>query len=381
MRNGRAAWAALVVAGVLAAGCGGDDGLSREEVDAEIADAVAGLPEPSPGLGAAEVEEAVGSPEAQDATPDAAAGGAQPDPESAGGEAAAPSKSDPAGGEAAAPSKSDPAGGEAAAPSKSDPAAYTRHVVAQAVALYEDAGLDAALAHFNSADSVDGEWYVFVIDQADEIVGHHDPSRLGEDMGGWVGTDINGYSFGLELLSATEDGKWVSYVYANPAADADAAEAFQLKHVWAVRHDGLLFASGWYISTEDLTPALVAEAVEQFRTSGLAGTVAHFADPSVVAAGLREAVDYYNAADTADGKWLAFIAGPDGAIVGHNDPAAVGTDIEALLGPALLEAPPDGAWFTAGDNPEGAGPDSMRIWAASHDGYLLGAGWYQPRGG
>ena len=33
---------------------------------------------------------------------------------------------------------------------------------------------------------------------------------LGLDLKGWVGTDANRYRFGPEMLSATEDGKWVS---------------------------------------------------------------------------------------------------------------------------------------------------------------------------
>ena len=43
-----------------------------------------------------------------------------------------------------------------------------------------------------------------------------DAQRLGLDLKDWVGTDANGYNFGPDMLSATEDGKWVSYVYQNP---------------------------------------------------------------------------------------------------------------------------------------------------------------------
>ena len=51
-------------------------------------------------------------------------------------------------------------------------------------------------------------------------------------------------------LSATEDGKWVSYVYHSPESGglgSDNTGALQLKNVWVAKHDGLLFASGWYI--------------------------------------------------------------------------------------------------------------------------------------
>ena len=132
---------------------------------------------------------------------------------------------------------------------------YTRHVVEQAVSRYESDGLDSTLDHYNRPESVDGKWYVFVIDEDDLVVGHPDGERRGLDVNGWVGTDANGYNFGADMLAAGEEGKWVSYVYRNPESGgigADATGELELKHVWAVRHDGLLFASGWYISADDV---------------------------------------------------------------------------------------------------------------------------------
>ena len=54
-------------------------------------------------------------------------------------------------------------------------------------------------------------------------------------------TDVNGYHFGPDLLAATEDGAWVTYVFRNRESGRD-----ERKHSWVVRHDGLLFVSGWY---------------------------------------------------------------------------------------------------------------------------------------
>ena len=53
--------------------------------------------------------------------------------------------------------------------------------------------------------------------------------------------DTTGYFYGDELLGATEEGRWVDYIFLNP----DTSEETQ-KHTWIVLHDGLLFASGWY---------------------------------------------------------------------------------------------------------------------------------------
>ena len=46
--------------------------------------------------------------------------------------------------------------------------------------------------------------------EGDVIYSQPDSGRLGLDLNGWVGIDANGYRFGPEMLSATEDGKWVS---------------------------------------------------------------------------------------------------------------------------------------------------------------------------
>ena len=251
-------------------------------------------------------------------------------------------------------------------PAKSDQAGYTQFVVQNAIARYEDQGLDATVAHYNRAESIDGQWYVFIIDQDDLVIGHPDPARLGLDVKGWVGTDANGYEFGTEMLSATEDGKWVSYVYRNPERGGFGTGDFELKHVWVERRDGLLFASGWYVDADEFTQQLVSIAVDKYRESGLAGTIAYFASPGSALAGLEAAVDYYNTAETVDGRWFAFIGDPDGEIVAHSNPSMIGSDVAELLGGADLDAGEDGEWVAA---------ESRRVWVARYDGFVFGSGW------
>ena len=51
------------------------------------------------------------------------------------------------------------------------------------------------------------------------------------------------------MLSAIEEGKWVSYVYRNQEIQGFGPAhtgVMEYKHVWVVRHDGLLFTSSWY---------------------------------------------------------------------------------------------------------------------------------------
>jgi len=132
-----------------------------------------------------------------------------------------------------------------------DPATFTQAFVARALSRYNAEGLDATVAHYNTPESVEGQWYVFIFDEADRLLTHPDPSLLGDDLKGPLGTDITGRVFGLEMLQADEDGIWVSYIFVNPANGQP-----QVKHSWVLRHDGLLFGSGWYefVPGEDQLP-------------------------------------------------------------------------------------------------------------------------------
>ena len=257
---------------------------------------------------------------------------------------------------------------ETSVPSRDTPAEYTQYFVDNAIARYETQGLDATLAHYNSPQSIDGQWYVFIIDENDLVIGHPEPERLGLDVKGWVGTDINGYEFGPEMLAADEAGKWVSYVYRNPASGGIGSGEFELKNVWVEKHDGLLFASGWHIDADEFTKMLVFTAVDKYREVGLEGTMAYFASPGSALAGLEQAINYYNAAETVDGHWFAFIGGPDGKIVGHSDPSMIGGDVEDLLGGVvdLPAAEGEGIWVES---------ESLRVFVAGASGYVFGSGW------
>ncbi len=126
-----------------------------------------------------------------------------------------------------------------AIPTKNEPAAYTQAVVQDAIRLYNSEGRQAAIDHYNSPDNVDGQWYIFIIGEDGYSIAHHNPDILGRDPA--LRVDSTGYFYGDEMMSATEAGKWVSYVFTNPDTGEET-----LKHTWMVRYDGLLFGSGWY---------------------------------------------------------------------------------------------------------------------------------------
>ena len=254
-------------------------------------------------------------------------------------------------------------------PDKSDAPSYTKVFVQQATNLYTAVGLEETLAYYNREESIDGQWYVFIIDENDLVIGHPDAHRLGLDLKGWVGTDANGYNFGPDMLSATEDGKWVSYVYRNPESGGLGIDFdhLELKNVWAVRHDGLLFASGWYINADEFTKSLVATAARVFREAGLEGTIAYFASPEIAFAGLAAVIAYYNSAENVEGDWFAFIADESGTIIDHYRKEMVGKSLEDVLGTDTFEATAEGNWVTTED---------VRVWVLGQDGMTFGSGWH-----
>lgn len=254
----------------------------------------------------------------------------------------------------------------ASIPHKALPDEYTKFVVDNAISRYEAEGLETTLAYYNREDSIDGQWYVFIIDQNDVVIGHSDPERLGLDLKGWVGTDANGYNFGADMLTATGDGRWVSYVYRNPEKGPLGFGAFELKSVWVVRHDGLLFASGWYIDADEFTTELVSVAVDKFRTGGLEATISYFASPNNELAGLESAIGYYNSAETIEGTWSAFIADEGGKIVAHSNPAEIGGDLNDLFGNTALDITEGGSWVVT---------EALRMRVAGYGGYVFGSGW------
>ena len=326
-----------------------ESGLSEEEVERIVEAAIASIPSPQPGLTSADVENAIGT---------ALAAMRQPEPGLTSAEAERIARSV-----------------VASIPPRSAPIEYTKFFVEKAISRYETQGIAATLAYYNRPESIDGQWYVFIVDENDTVIGHPDVQRLGLDVKGWVGIDANGYNFGPDMLSATEEGKWVSYVFRNPESGSlgsDHTGTLQLKNAWVVKHDGLLFASGWYVNADEFTKSLVFAAVNKFRSAGLEATIAYFTGPESVYSGLAATIDYYNSAETVEGEWFAFIADSNGTIVDHYDKGMVGTDLKDLLGTDMFEATAEGNWVST---------ESVRVWVVGYDGMTFGSGWRKDESG
>ena len=256
----------------------------------------------------------------------------------------------------------------AAIPPRSAPAQYTRFFVDNAICRYETQGLDATLAHYNREASVDGQWYVFIIDGDGVVIGHPDPHRVGLDLTGWVGTDANGYNFGPEMLSATEEGRWVSYVYSNPESalrNPDHAGLLEYKHVWVVRHDGLLFASGWHAPADEYTQFVVEEAIVRYTTVGLDATLAYYGDP-----------------ESVDAQWYVFIATPHGEILGHYNADDFAEHLQEMFDDGSFKATGEGMWVNHEDvNPATGEVEDKHFWLVEYDGLVFGSGWHHDESG
>lgn len=124
-------------------------------------------------------------------------------------------------------------------PTKDEPGSYTKAVVDDAIARYDRDGKDVSIAYHKDPANVDGEWYVFIIDEEGYTISHPNPDFIGRDPAERV--DSTGYFYGEPLLGTTEKGRWIDYTLWNPEIDQESK-----KHTWAKLHDGLIFGSGWY---------------------------------------------------------------------------------------------------------------------------------------
>ena len=252
--------------------------------------------------------------------------------------------------------------------------AYTQAYVEQAIRRYNADGRQSTLDYYNTMDSVSGDLYLFVLDGNYELIVHPTvPTNIGMDIRGPLGTDITGKNYGSEFVTVDEQGKWVDYVYLNPADDLD----YERKHSWIVRHDGLIFGSGWYerdVSLDSTPPAyaraLVEQAVARYDANGREAMLAHYNDPASV-----DGQYYVFVVDTADLRSIANGARPDfvGTIPDRIDPT--GYD----YGKDIVDATGEGGWISYVIlNPDTGEQQRKHSWITLHDGLVFGSGWYEP---
>ena len=256
--------------------------------------------------------------------------------------------------------------------------AATREYVNQALEYYEENGLEATIAYYDSQESMEGQFYLFFIGADDIYLAHPIfPHLKGTDIKDVVGSD--GQELGKEIAEATEEGIWVEYLWPHPVSRKEMQ-----KVTWAVRRDGLIFASGYYAGGTETgdppwqdvadpmkyTEDYVNRAVERYERDGL-----------------QSMLDYYNSVASFEGEWYLFAT--DANDVYHVHPLIsrlIGTDIKDVVGSdgyelgkalAAAEDGGEGVWV------EYLWPHPVTLqevpkvgYAVRRDGMLFASGYY-----
>ena len=250
-----------------------------------------------------------------------------------------------------------------------DPREYTLRFVQRAIERYDNDGLESMLNYYNSVASFEGQWYLFATDEND-IYNVHPllPHLRGTDIKDVVGS--NGFELGKALAQAKEgEGIWVEYLWPHPVTLLSTP-----KISYAVRHDGILFASGYYEGPVDAagrTKAYVQKAIDFYQENGREETVA-----------------FYGSQASFEGQWQLGIANENGIIIVLPFlPRFIGTpivDFKTLdgqeIGKEIASATEEGRWTTFVLPSPGASEIVYgHTWAVRHDGLLFTSTYYDDR--
>ena len=258
-----------------------------------------------------------------------------------------------------------------------DVAESVKEYVNKAILKCENDGLDAVITHYNSQDSLDGQFYLFLIGKDDNYLAHPIfPHLIGTDIKDVVGSD--GQELGKEIAQATGDGIWVEYLWPHPVSRKE-----QQKVTWAIRHDGLIFASGYYAGEPETGPPAWRDAdPREYTVQYVTQAIERYENE-----GLESMLNYYNSVASFEGEWYLFATDANDIYHVHPLlPQLIGTDIKAVqgsdgykLGEELAKATDggEGVWV------EYLWPHPVTLkevpkvgYAVRHDGMLFASGYY-----
>ncbi len=256
-----------------------------------------------------------------------------------------------------------------------DVANAVKEYVSKAIARYEDEGLDAVISHYNSQDSLEGQFYLFLIGEDDIYLAHPIfPHLIGSDIKDVVGSD--GQELGKEIALATNEGAWVEYLWPHPVSRKE-----QQKVTWAIRHDGLIFASGYYAGEPETGPPAWRDAdPREYTVQYVNEAIARYERD-----GLESMLNYYNSVASFEGEWYLFATDANDIYHVHPLlPQLIGTDIKDVrgsdgyrLGEELAKATEEGVWV------EYLWPHPVTLkevpkvsFAVRHEGMLFASGYY-----
>ena len=258
---------------------------------------------------------------------------------------------------------------------REDLAGFTRGYVQKAIEMYDREGREATVAYYDSRESVDGQFYLFLIDENDLYLAHPIfPHLKDTDIKEVVGSDDQ--ELGKEIAAATEEGGWVDYLWPNPATGLE-----EPKSAWVIRHDGLIFASGYYTPDPDAEPPAWKDADPvEYTVEYVKQAITRYDRD-----GLETMKHYYNSVASFAGQWYMFIMDANDMYIVHPlFSHLIGTDIKEVvgsdgqeLGKEIAAATEEGQWveylwphpFTLQEAPKVA-------YVVRHDGLLFASGYY-----
>ena len=231
-------------------------------------------------------------------------------------------------------------------------------------------GRDAAIAYYNTLESIDGEYYVTIAQPlgtigADAVM----PELLSTNLRDLKASDDS--ELGQKIFALENGGElWITHLWRNPATGQE-----ERRHTYALRWLGFYIVSGYYddappvIGPLERTKAYVNEAIRRYDE-----------DPDA-------AIEYYQSMDsvTEDELRLYLLLLKDGVIfVNPVFPGAQNTGIAWRTDPlgreygkALAEADEEGEVVEyllpiSGDNYTYR---KKTAWAIRHKGLVFSAGW------
>ena len=251
----------------------------------------------------------------------------------------------------------------------------TKEYVNRAIRYYDDNGLDATVEYYNSRESMDGQFYLFMMDENDIYLVHPFlPDLISTDLKAVTSSDNP--QLGRDIAQATEEGIWVEYLWPNPVTLNE-----ETKVTWAMRHDGKIFASGYYAGREeaatppwvgvnprDYTVDYVNRAIERYERFGLESVKA-----------------YYNSVASFEGEWYLFATDASDIYVIHPVfSRLIGTDINDVassdgyeLGKEIAKATEEGHWIEyPWPHPITLSEAPKVSYAKRHGGHIFASGYY-----
>ena len=246
------------------------------------------------------------------------------------------------------------------------PESTVKHIVEDAVRLYESEG-ERAFDIITPEESIlTTELYSFVFDATTlETVAHGAiPDRLGHRPYSILDTGDRPVEHILTDLEQ-DGGTWVEYVFTNPAT-----ETKQLKRSWLYQHDGYIFSAGYYLQDSRIQ-SLVKEAIILHMANGEASfdiMTPDVADPL----SLRSSF----VLDASTLEVLAHGLLPD--LVGSVDQHLMEADksLEQIMTELHSE---DGVWvWYMAQNPATLTEQLTRAYLSLRGDYIFGAGYSLP---